>query len=95
LVKIDIEGAADSALPHCGGVARSEGSFFLIESHSPKEDAAIGAVMQNSDYCGHRTTNNQWVLKPGCIHPDPDGVWGTVLLIPKELEPAARNALGD
>jgi hypothetical protein len=94
LVKIDIEGAADSALPHCQQVILSERPFFLIESHSLKEDAAIGAVMRNFSYCGYRTTNNRWVLRLDRVYPDPDGVWGTVLLVPKEHERAARTVLG-
>jgi FkbM family methyltransferase len=94
LVKIDIEGAADSALPHCQRVISSERPFFLIESHSLKEDAAIGALMDNFGYCGYRTTNNRWVQRLDCFHPDPDGVWGTILLVPKEHETAARAVLG-
>ena len=94
LVKIDIEGAADSALPYCQRVVSSERPFFLIESHSLKEDAAIGAMMQNFGYCGYRTTNNRWVSSLDRVHPDPDGVWGTILLVPKEHETAARAVLG-
>jgi FkbM family methyltransferase len=93
LVKIDIEGAADSVLPHCQSVVCSQRPFFLIESHSLNEDTAIGAMMQNFDYCGYRTTNNCWVLRLDRVYPDPDGVWGTVLLVPKEHETAARAAL--
>jgi FkbM family methyltransferase len=94
LVKIDIEGAADSALPHCQRVILSERPFFLIESHSLKEDAAIGVLMDNFGYCGYRTTNNRWVQRLDRVHPDPDGVWGTILLVPKEHETAARAVLG-
>ncbi|HEV2714892.1 MAG TPA: FkbM family methyltransferase [Terriglobales bacterium] len=94
LVKIDIEGAADSVLPHCQSVALSQRPFFLIESHSLNEDTAIGAMMQNFGYCGYRTTNNRWVVKLDAVHLDPDGVWGTLLLVPKEHETAARAALG-
>ena len=94
LAKIDIEGAADSALPHCQRVISSERPFFLIESHSPKEDASIGALMDNFGYRGYRTTNNRWVLRLDRVYPDPDGVWGSVLLVPKEHERAARAGLG-
>jgi FkbM family methyltransferase len=94
LVKIDIEGAADAVLPHCQSLALSQRPFFLIESHSLNEDRAIGAMMQNFGYCGYRTTNNRWVASLDRVHPDPDGVWGTVLLVPKEHETAARAVLG-
>ena len=93
LVKIDIEGAADSVLPHCQSVALSQRPFFLIESHSRNEDTAIGAMMQNFGYCGYRTKNNRWVLRLDRVYPDPDGIWGTTLLIPKEHERPARAAL--
>jgi len=94
LVKIDIEGAADSVLPHSQSVTRSQRPFFLIESHSLIEDTAIGAMMQNVGYCGYRTTNNRWVSRLDRVHPDPDGVWGTLLLVPQEHETAARAVLG-
>jgi FkbM family methyltransferase len=93
-VKIDIEGAADSVLPHSECVIRSQQPFFLVESHSLIEDRAISAMIQNFDYRGYRTTNNRWVTRLDRVHPDPDGVWGTVLLIPNEHERAARTALG-
>ena len=94
LVKIDIEGAADSVLPHSQSVTRSQQPFFLIESHSLVEDRAISAMMQNFGYCGYRTTNNRWVTRLDRVHPDPDGVWGTLLLLPQEHKTAARAALG-
>jgi FkbM family methyltransferase len=94
LVKIDIEGAADSVLPHCQKVICAQRPLFLIESHSLNEDAAIGAMMQTFNYCGYRTTNNRWVARLDRVHPDPDGIWGTLLLIPKEHEMAARAVLG-
>ena len=94
LVKIDIEGAADSVLPHSQSVTRSQRPFFLIESHSLIEDTAIGAMMQTFGYCGYRTTNNRWVARLDRVHPDPDGIWGTLLLIPKEHEMATRTVLG-
>ena len=94
LLKIDIEGAADSVLPHCQKVICAQRPLFLIESHSLNEDAAIGAMMQTFGYCGYRTTNNRWVARLDRVHPDPDGIWGTLLLIPKEHEMAVRAVLG-
>ena len=93
LVKIDIEGAADSVLPRCQSVAWSQRPFFLIESHSLNEDTAIASMMQSFGYCGYRTTNNRWVARLDRVYPDPDGVWGTVLLVPNEHERPARAAL--
>src|SRR6266404_231555 len=92
-VKIDIEGSADSVLPHCQSVVRSQRPFFLVESHSRNEDAAIGAMMQNFGYFGYRTTNNRWVTRSDRVHPEPDGVWGTLLLIPQEHQTAAQAVL--
>ena len=95
LVKMDIEGGGTQALKGCAEIARSQRCYFLIESHSPGEDAAIGTMMQTGGYCGYRTTNRRWVMKPDRVHPDPDGVWGTVLLVPNECEGKARTALGN
>ena len=51
-------------------------------------------MMQNFGYCGYRTTNNRGVARLDRVYPDPNGVWGTVLLVPKEHERAARAVLG-
>jgi len=95
LVKIDIEGAADAALPSCSLIAQTERCFFLIESHSPAEDAAIGEFARNGRYELYRTTNRKWVRNSFAVHPDADGVWGTLLLIPQEKVRRAKTILRD
>lgn len=94
LVKIDIEGAADTALPYCVATATTQRNFFLVESHSTDEDRAIADFARNCDYALFRTTNRRWVENASAVHPDPAGVWGTLLLIPREQAAAARRVLG-
>ena len=92
-VKIDIEGAGDSALQHCIGIARSQRCFFLIESHSPAEDKAISELATGSEYTLYRTSNSEWVQNTSATHPELTGVWGTLLLVPNEILPAVRRIL--
>lgn len=61
LVKIDIEGAVDSVLPHSESVTRSQRPFFLIESHSLIEDTAISAMMQNLGVDTEPRTTAGWL----------------------------------
>jgi FkbM family methyltransferase len=83
-IKIDIEGGGTYALPGCQRVLRETRPFILIESHTPDEDRAISNVLCEFNYRGYRLTNRRWVQRPQAVHPDADGVWGTVLLIPAE-----------
>lgn len=93
LIKIDIEGAADVVLPHCTRIAGQERCFFLIESHSPSEDQAIASFARSCDYTLYRTTNMQWVRDTEAVHPERDGVWGTLLLVPTEERERVRRLL--
>jgi hypothetical protein len=83
-IKFDIEGGGTDALPGCRQLFREARPFVLIESHMPEEDRAISNVLCEFNYCGYRLNNRKWVKKPDAIHPEEDGVWGTMLLVPSE-----------
>jgi hypothetical protein len=84
IVKMDIEGGGVLALPGCRRILTENRPFVLIESHLPTEDLAISRVLVDLAYRGYRPTKREWVRKPQAIHPDKDGVWGTLLLVPEE-----------
>jgi FkbM family methyltransferase len=92
-IKIDIEGGGVFALPGCRRILRENRPFVLIESHTPAEDSAISKVLIDLDYRGYRLTNREWVRKPHVTHPDQEGVWGTLLLVPRELEERVSSRL--
>jgi hypothetical protein len=83
-VKIDIEGGGTYALPGCRRIFVENRPFVLIESHTPKEDRAISDVLCNFEYRAFRLDDKRWVQRPEMTHPDKEGVWGTLLLIPDE-----------
>jgi FkbM family methyltransferase len=83
-IKIDIEGGGTFALPGCRRIFSENRPFVLIESHTPAEDRAISDVLCNFDYRGYRFADRSWVSKPDAVYPDPDGVRGTLLLVPAE-----------
>ena len=85
-IKIDIEGGGVFALPGCRRILSENRPFVLIESHTPNEDGAISKVLIDLAYRGYRLNNREWVRKPQATHPDQEGVWGTLLLVPQELE---------
>ena len=60
----------------------------------PEEDRAISNVLCELDYCGYRLNNRKWVRKPGAIHLEEDGVWGTVLLVPAERHACVAALIG-
>ena len=83
-IKIDIEGGGTHALPGARRLFTEKRPFCLIESHTPEEDQAISDLLCNFDYRGYRLNDRQWVLSPENTHPDPHGVWGTLILAPAE-----------
>jgi FkbM family methyltransferase len=92
-IKMDIEGGGTFALPGCRRIFSEGRPFVLIESHTPDEDRAISDVLCNFDYRGYRLSNQAWVQHPDAVHPDREGVWGTLLLIPAEHHSRVRDYL--
>jgi hypothetical protein len=82
LVKMDIDGAANAALSH-----------RVIESHSCEEDAAIGVLTRSVRFDAHRVSDARWVSQPTVTYPNPDGIWGTLLLVPREHTAEVRRLL--
>lgn len=83
-LKMDIEGGGTLALPGCRRILAEKRPLMLIESHTPAEDGAISKVLVDLAYRGYRLNNREWIRKPKSVHPDIDGVWGTMLLVPEE-----------
>lgn len=83
-LKMDIEGGGVVALRGCRAIFQKQRPFAIIESHNPAEDGAISNVLTSHDYVGFRVNSRKWISKPAATHPDPEGVWGTMLLVPKE-----------
>lgn len=92
-IKMDIEGGGTFALPGCYRIFRDTRPYLLIESHTPAEDRAISRVLCDFGYRAYRLTDRAWVQRPDEIHPQKDGVWGTLLLIPAEHYSRVRNCL--
>jgi FkbM family methyltransferase len=92
-IKIDIEGGGTLALPGAHRLFAENRPFCLIESHTPDEDRAISNLLRNIDYRGYRLNDRRWVLNPENTHPDPEGVWGTLVLVPAEYYSVVSDLL--
>ncbi len=84
LIKMDIEGGGIYALKGCVRCITNKRPFILIESHNQAEDQAVCHVLQQYNYEAFRVTNDKWILHKDRDYNDPDGVWGTMLLMPAE-----------
>jgi FkbM family methyltransferase len=93
LIKMDIEGGGIFALKGCAGILAAKRPLLWIESHTPAEDRAISEALAAHDYCAYRFTDRRPVVHPDSTHPDPDGVWGTLLLYPREQYRRVAEAL--
>jgi len=92
-IKIDIEGGGVSALRGVTQCVERTRPLILIESHTPAEDGTIGALLLAHGYEAYRLTNRRWVGSRATTHPDPDGVWGTLLLCPAEARARVGQAI--
>jgi FkbM family methyltransferase len=84
LIKMDIEGGGIYALKGCNNCIVKNRPFILIESHNPAEDQAVSHLLQQFNYEAYRATNDKWIINRNTQYPDPEGVWGTMLLMPAE-----------
>ena len=84
LIKMDIEGGGIYALKGCTKCISKKRPFILIESHNQAEDQAVSHVLRQFNYEAFRATNEKWILHKDRDYKDPDGVWGTMLLMPAE-----------
>jgi FkbM family methyltransferase len=85
LIKMDIEGGAPYALKGCKNCISINRPFILIESHTTKEDWAIGELLMENNYEAFRVDDRKWVKNKNKNYKDREGVWGTMLLVPEEL----------
>ena len=83
-IKFDIEGGGTHALPGARKIIGTTRPYILIESHTTEEDRAISHVLTEFDYRGYRLNDKKWVRYANAVHPDKEGVWGTLLLTPQE-----------
>src|SRR5262245_52837427 len=79
-IKMDIEGGGVLALKGCGAILSTKRPLLWVESHTPAEDRAISDAITAHSYRAYRFTNRRPVTRPLQTHPDPDRVWGTLLL---------------
>ncbi len=81
LVKIDVEGAEASVLAGSAKTIREARPLFIIDLHTPEQDAAVAQILREADYELCRVDGS---LIKHCDRgwPDPDGVWGSVLAKP-------------
>jgi FkbM family methyltransferase len=84
LIKMDIEGGGKFALKGCDHCITAKRPLILIESHTPEEDDAICNLLAKYKYEAYRVNTGKWVKNKENNYHDPEGVWGTMLLMPQE-----------
>ena len=87
VIKIDIEGGGVYALKGLNTLIERKRAVIWMESHNPPEDRAISEFVLKHDYGAYRIADQREVKNLHAGHPDPDGIWGTLLLFPRELRP--------
>ncbi|MBO6516817.1 MAG: FkbM family methyltransferase [Bacteroidia bacterium] len=94
LIKIDVEGAAGYVFNGADKLFSAKRPFVLIESHIVEEDNAICDFLNKYDYQAFRTKTKDWVKNRSANYTDPDGVCGTMLLVPSHKFERTKEVLG-
>ncbi|MDB9489685.1 hypothetical protein PN478_03980 [Dolichospermum circinale CS-534/05] len=58
----------------------------MVESHIPDEDKAISDLVVRHNYQAYRLNNRKWVTEIHDTFPNPEGIWGTLLLVPNKFK---------
>lgn len=93
-IKMDIEGGGVFALRGCDQCLSQVRPLLWIESHTPEEDRAISDILLRHNYLAYRLNNRRAVVNLHSTHPDPNGVWGTLLVYPSERADQLAPLLG-
>ncbi|MDB9549171.1 FkbM family methyltransferase [Dolichospermum circinale] len=85
-IKMDIEGGGVFALKGCDRCINESQPILLVESHIPDEDKAISDLVVRHNYQAYRLNNRKWVTEIHDTFPNPEGIWGTLLLVPNKFK---------
>lgn len=83
-IKIDVEGGGGQVLAGAREVLASARPIVLFESHLPAEDNAVITMIKELHYKAYRVDNREWVVNEDQNFKDRGGVWGTMILFPRE-----------
>jgi FkbM family methyltransferase len=90
-IKIDIEGAESDALLGMAVSLPEIKPILFIELHNPEQDGKVGQFLMSNNYRAFRVKKQgssyahpvrvEEIEDLGRTHPDPKGIWGTVLAV--------------
>ncbi len=101
-LKIDIEGAEGMALHGFENKIDLIKPTFIIELHTPEQDAIVGAFFLKHHYNLYRLKQGadsaelslkglEWIKDLTKPYPHPDGVWGTILAVHPDKLKSLKN----
>ena len=82
-IKMDVEGAEGKVLAGAEHVLAEKHPVLLIDLHNPKQDLEVGSVLRKFGYVAYRTKDGSSVENPDKSWPDPHGLWGKIIALPK------------
>jgi len=85
LIKVDVEGAENNVLKGAEQVVDKFRPIFIIDLHFPNNDLFVGKWFTEKGYRLERVNKNlPRILKTDKGRADKNGVWGSVLAIPRD-----------
>lgn len=83
-IKIDVEGSEGAVLAGAHEVLMRFRPVCLLDLHTPEQDVAVGRVLQRHGYTALRTDDMHPICCLTSGWPDPAGIWGQVLALPRD-----------
>jgi len=83
-IKIDVEGGGNRVIEGLQNILKINRPVLLFESHTAEEDEAVIGLLDSFNYRAFRVNNRKWVTNQKTNYKDPNGVWGTMFLVPQE-----------
>ena len=83
-IKVDVEGAESKVLGGGERTLQSAQPIILVDLHTPDQDVAVGSILARCGYEAYRTEDGAKVKDLSKGWPDPDGIWGQIVALPRQ-----------
>jgi FkbM family methyltransferase len=84
LVKIDVEGAESAVLSGAQRTLDRYRPYLVVDLHTPQQDVRVARILTDHDYVLQRLEGPP-IKRVDSGWPDPEGVWGSLLAIPRAI----------
>ena len=86
LLKVDVEGAESAVLSGAQQTLDRHRPYLIVDLHTPEQDVRVAEILTAHDYLLKRLEGPP-IRRTDTGWPDPEGVWGSLLAMPRGRPP--------